>query len=175
MKEMESTLKKLKFLESLDGKDIATLAGYAKLERFRAGEVIFKEGSKGDAIYLIVSGKVEITKMLDGREVILAVLEDDSPFGEMDVLSPTKAGRVAGVRAKTDCELVLIPGRKIGEGLKKEEITIYKLIYIFTRVISNRLRKMDEEYTNLYIKCSSDNGRAELKSFREKIMKEWQF
>ncbi|MEW6670358.1 MAG: TIGR02266 family protein [Thermodesulfobacteriota bacterium] len=50
---------------------------------FEDGEIIWEEGSFGDWIYLIQSGKVELSKKVRGEKVIIDVLRADDIFGEM--------------------------------------------------------------------------------------------
>ncbi|MEP6802108.1 MAG: cyclic nucleotide-binding domain-containing protein [Acidobacteriota bacterium] len=65
-----------------------------------AGSMIFSEGETGGALFLIVSGEVEV---LRGGER-LKRLGDADYFGELAVL--TGAARNASVRAVTDCLLL---------------------------------------------------------------------
>jgi len=52
-----------------------------------ADKVIFNEGDVGDHMYIIQAGRVRISKMIDGREHELAVLEKGDFFGEMAIVS----------------------------------------------------------------------------------------
>ena len=79
------------------------------IERYADGEIIVREGDTGREMYVIRSGRVEVTKSLGGRNVVLATLERGSFFGEMSLLESLP--RSATVRAKGDAELLVIePG-----------------------------------------------------------------
>jgi CRP-like cAMP-binding protein len=65
-----------------------------------AGSMIFEEGDEGDALFLIVSGSVEVMRAMKR----LKVLADADYFGELAVL--TGEVRNASVRAITDCLLL---------------------------------------------------------------------
>jgi len=52
-----------------------------------AGKTIFHEGESGDRMFIIQSGRVRISKMIDGREHELAILEKGDFFGEMAIVS----------------------------------------------------------------------------------------
>lgn len=49
-------------------------------------EMVFCENEPGYELYIIQSGRVKITKMVDGQEVMLAVLQQGDIFGEMAIL-----------------------------------------------------------------------------------------
>ena len=61
--------------------DKVTLGGLGKV--YRPGEVIVRQGDVGDCMYVIQSGKVEVVKEKDGKEVRLAELGEGDFFGEM--------------------------------------------------------------------------------------------
>jgi hypothetical protein len=55
---------------------------------YAPGEIIFKEGDKGEFVYTIIHGNVEIIKKdVDGGEKVLAVLGQGDYFGEMAMAS----------------------------------------------------------------------------------------
>ncbi|MEW5773216.1 MAG: cyclic nucleotide-binding domain-containing protein [Thermodesulfobacteriota bacterium] len=56
------------------------------VKNFLKYSVIFQEGSKGECAYLLKEGRVEISKILDGKKKVLAVLKPVSIFGEMAIL-----------------------------------------------------------------------------------------
>lgn len=56
------------------------------VRNFLKYSVIFGEGSKGDTAYLLKEGRVEISKMVDGKKKVFAILKPVSMFGEMAIL-----------------------------------------------------------------------------------------
>ncbi|MGE5259884.1 MAG: cyclic nucleotide-binding domain-containing protein [Actinomycetota bacterium] len=72
-------------------------AGFPPVE-FAAGDVIFAEGDKGDKMYVIRSGEVEIER--DGK--VVETLSSGAIFGEMALIDGSP--RAATARAKTACE-----------------------------------------------------------------------
>lgn len=76
-------------------------AGFA-LATFAPGEVIFDKGDKGDKMYVVRSGEVEI--VIDGK--IVETLSSGGIFGEMALIDGSP--RAATARAKTDCEVAPI-------------------------------------------------------------------
>jgi CRP/FNR family transcriptional regulator len=63
-------------------------------------DMVFCENEPGKELYIIQSGRVKITKMVDGQEVLLAVLQSGDIFGEMALLDnkPRSASAIAAER-----------------------------------------------------------------------------
>lgn len=53
---------------------------------FTTDDMVFSENEPGRELYIIQSGRVKITKMVNGNEVMLAVLQPGDIFGEMALL-----------------------------------------------------------------------------------------
>jgi len=69
--------------------------------------VILLENETGSALFVIIDGKVKVSRTSDdGREVILTILSDFDFFGEMAILDGQN--RSANVTAIEDTELFLI-------------------------------------------------------------------
>ena len=75
-------------------------------ETHKAGDVIFKEGSHGSAVYVLSSGKVEISKIVQGKKIVFGIFGPGDMFGEMSYLDP--APRSATVTALEDTVLELL-------------------------------------------------------------------
>ncbi len=71
----------------------------------KAGTVIFREKESADVMYIIVKGRVNISKqVMAGVNKTLSVLEEGEYFGEMSLL--LHASRSASATAVEDAELV---------------------------------------------------------------------
>jgi CRP/FNR family transcriptional regulator, cyclic AMP receptor protein len=70
--------------------------------KFEPGEVIFSEGDKGDRMYVVRSGEIEVER--DGK--IVETLSGGGIFGEMALIDGSP--RAATARAKTACEVAPI-------------------------------------------------------------------
>ncbi len=67
-----------------------------------AGETIFKKGDRGDVMYGVIEGEVEIVN--EGKTI--ATVGKDDVFGEMALID--KAARSSSAIAKTDCKLAIV-------------------------------------------------------------------
>ncbi len=94
----ESLLAEVPFFKLLDDEERKALAEVLEEASFGAGEVLFKFGAPGDALYLIRKGRVELSVQdTTGAKVVLAVAEPGDFFGELSLLDggPRTADAVA--------------------------------------------------------------------------------
>ncbi len=96
-------LSQCSLLRHLAAEDIEPLVDRVQQRQMRAGEVIFRAGDPGDALYIVADGAVAVLKD-DGST--LAELGKGQPFGEMALLSG--GTRTATLRATSDGSLLLI-------------------------------------------------------------------
>ncbi len=54
--------------------------------QYKSGELIFKDGDPGQTMFIILEGKVEISKVLGDQKTTLATLDKGSIFGEMAII-----------------------------------------------------------------------------------------
>lgn len=92
-----------------------------------AGSMIFSEGDSGDALFVIVSGEVEVLR--GGTR--LKVLRDADYFGELAVL--TGETRNASVRALTDCLLLRLERSDFHQVLAGSFESVLAVVRIITR------------------------------------------
>jgi Cyclic nucleotide-binding domain/FHA domain len=123
----------------VNSNDSATDPRSRMLVSFPAGTPIFAESTKGEEMYIIEDGEVEILKLHGPVERLLSTLGPGDFFGEMSLLESKP--RVATARAKTDVRLLPVDASTFDQLLRDNpEITIRLL-----RRLSQRLRKYEEE------------------------------
>jgi serine/threonine-protein kinase len=82
---------------------------------FAAGEIIFREGDKGDAAYMIIAGRCRAFRTVDGVEETLATMEPGEAFGEMALI--LFEPRAASVEAIDDVTVLVLDQATMNEGL----------------------------------------------------------
>lgn len=137
---MISTVEKVLFLKSVDlfkeipGEDLAQIAQIADEVEFDVGQTIFKEGDLGEALYLILEGKVRIHR----GEQTLAEIGEKECFGEMSILDSEP--RSATVTALSDLVAIKIQREDFGEILASKSEIARGIITVLT----SRLRKANK-------------------------------
>lgn len=108
--------------------------------------LIFREGDAGDAMYVIRSGSVKVTKNMYGIMVKIAELGPGDYFGEMALLEGVP--RSASAIAETPVEADLYDRKALVQLIAAEpEFAIGML-----RAMSDRLRQIDNRLTDLVAK-----------------------
>jgi hypothetical protein len=114
------------------------------LVTYADGECIFAQGDRGDEMYIIQEGEVEIVLTGDdGAVVSLATLERGDFFGEMAVLEG--APRTATARSKGGCSVLPLRGSLFVEMLQRDPETtlrIMKKLCSRIRELQNRLSEV---------------------------------
>jgi CRP-like cAMP-binding protein len=133
----EEALAAVPLFTQLPRKDLTRL-GRAVVERhYKKGETIVKEGEQAVAFFIVVKGKVEVTRGQGPKKNKLNDLGPGATFGEMALLDG--APRVATVRAAedTDC-LVLSRWDFVAELRTNPQVAVAML-----PVLSKRLREVE--------------------------------
>ncbi len=109
--------------------------------RFRKGEIILEDEQEGDDLYLIVEGRVSISKRTKGGgDTRLALLHTGDFFGELELVDGRP--RAARVVALEDCVLYAFSRKHFQALLHESHPFMYRLL----QVISIRLRSMNNHF-----------------------------
>lgn len=100
-----SELKAMSLFVELTQREMKIVDGFMHQRSYLKDEVIFDEGEEGQAIYLILDGKVLICHQGQVERPI-ALLESGNFFGELALLDD--APRAAQARAAENCTLVVL-------------------------------------------------------------------
>ncbi|HUB68538.1 MAG TPA: cyclic nucleotide-binding domain-containing protein [Candidatus Methylacidiphilales bacterium] len=108
---------------------------------YSPGTTIFKEGSKADCCYLIIQGKVQITKKAKrGGNIQLAKVTAGEFLGEMAMLSGAK--RSASAVALTSVKVIVIEYDEFEMLLKKEHPFAARLSFHLAHVLAARCQRL---------------------------------
>lgn len=147
---MIKMLKQQVLLEGIDNAGLNKISKIIKKISFKKGEQLFKEKDETRGLYLIHSGKVEISKVTpDGWRQTLAVLTSGHFFGELSILE--KRQHDASAVAVEDTEILLITKEDF-ERLMKEDIALAcEIIKKIALVMSKNLRRMNDKFLSALI------------------------
>lgn len=148
MEELFKTGEHFKGLSDLDRK---ILIESCTLKKVKKDEVLFKEGDKEDAAFIVKDGIVRITKKIPGNDdVILAIASRGMIFGEMAIFNITP--RYADAIAVADTELIVLRKEKFNEIRKNHPETALAVIDIFITFLALYLRKTTDRVYGIFTK-----------------------
>ncbi|MBI5368323.1 MAG: cyclic nucleotide-binding domain-containing protein [Planctomycetes bacterium] len=141
-----------------------------------AGDRITEENDLGDEFYIILEGRVEIRKRIAANEEeTIAILEAGSVFGESCIMDHRNRSSSAVAMART----VLSTIRKVDfeAYMKAGKLSAYKVLENFLRIVSDRLRKMNDLVSRMLLmeeECDEVTKvlPAETRALRRQILNE---
>jgi CRP-like cAMP-binding protein len=129
----------------LSAGEMKLLATFSSEERFSEGSMVFREGESGDKLYIVLDGRVRISKFIPGvGEEALAVLDRGDFFGEMALIDDKP--RSADAKAHDGGATVLsIDRATLNEILSMDPQASLQFLNLLCRMISRRLREINEK------------------------------
>lgn len=100
MTEYLNTIIKTRLFDNIDKKEIPNILNNFKSQKklYEKGNIIIDMGDKVEAIYLILNGKIEISKEYDDtRKNIVNILESGEIFAEAIALSTNKISQITAI------------------------------------------------------------------------------
>jgi CRP/FNR family transcriptional regulator, cyclic AMP receptor protein len=137
-------LSKAPLFEALDDQGAKALRANVNEVRLARGQTLFNEGETGDRLYVVLEGKIKLTRTApDGRENLLSVLGPSEMFGELSLFDPRP--RTASAIAVTECRLAGLGHDDLRPWLTGHpEVAVHLL-----RALAQRLRKTNDVMADL--------------------------
>lgn len=117
------------------------------LRIYNKNKIIFADGEIGQSLYIIQKGTVKITKILNGNEIILAILKRGDIFGEMALLE--NKPRSAAAIAQEDGTVLMEVLKQNFEFMAKTKPAIINRL---TQILSERIWFSYKQLANVLIK-----------------------
>lgn len=131
--------------QGLSRRELITLATFSREKRFASGASLFQEGDEGSEMYIILEGRVMISKYIPGAgEEALAILERGDFFGEMSLIDGEPRSADARAHGSQLTVLALDQGT-VREVLAMDPHAALEFLQLLCRLVANRLREIDEK------------------------------
>jgi len=122
----------------LDDDALAKVVEAGRDLEMRRGDVLFREGDDPDELFVVVSGRIAIAnKSIDGRESMVALMEEGDLFGEMGLFDGR--GRSAEARALETSVVTAVPYGPVRNLYKDDPALLWRVV----AMLAGRLRTMD--------------------------------
>ena len=112
------------------------------VREYPQGTMIFSEQQSGADMFIIQSGEVTISKVVDGNEVILTVLQKGDMFGEMALIE--NKPRSASAIAHSNCRLMVVNRTNFNQMVSTQPQLVSRL----TTTLAERLWSMYRQLDN---------------------------
>ena len=144
--------------QKLSSLEINFLTSLSRERKLKSGQILFHEGDPGDAMYVVLEGRVLISKFIPGAgEEALAFLERGDYFGEMALID--RAPRSAQAHAHDGGAVVLaIPAEVVAGILDVRKISSLPLLKILCGLVAKRLREVDDKIVGWYILSGGESN-----------------
>ena len=106
-----------------------------KSRKIDSGNFLFKEGDKGDSLFVVISGQIDITKTQNGSSQVLVSMEAGDCFGEMAIIDSQP--RMADAVAAGETTVLEINESVINNN---DDITSLKLVRQLAILLVKKLR-----------------------------------
>ena len=140
-----NTLRNMPLFQHLSYVELTEVLNIAELQKVSAGQVLFREGEPGDALFLVLEGRIRIEK----NGVELALLGPGGHFGEMALMD--KTSRSADALAAQDARVMAIGRRPLFNLMRKDKEIAVKLLWCFVQVLNLRLRNTSADLSQARI------------------------
>jgi CRP/FNR family cyclic AMP-dependent transcriptional regulator len=148
--EREEQLARIAFFDGLTREALALIAHATTEESHATGTKLFQYGDPGDRLFVILEGKVRISREVAGMgEEALAVLGPGEVFGEMSLLD--ESPRSADARVHERCRMLVITKEAFDDLLFLHKELAYEVLWNCVRILSSRLRETNEKLTFLTV------------------------
>jgi CRP/FNR family transcriptional regulator, cyclic AMP receptor protein len=155
--------------KNLNDAEIQRVCRLLQEVNFKHGEKILEEGRAGNALYIIWSGRVRITREFDKESFVLTELDPCDFFGEMSLIdnSPTSATVVAD----SDTTLLKMSREDFKLITSEHDELCSKLWESIARSLTTRIRKTGQPVKMYY---GLNKALCENEEFRE-LYTSWNF
>ena len=144
MDQVDDVLSRTPLFEALDEEAASALRAEMHRADIARGERLFGEGDVGDKLYVVLDGKIKLTRTAaDGRENLLSVIGPGEMFGELSLFDPRPRTQTA--TALTDTRLAALDHQALRDWVTDRPDMALHLL----RALAQRLRRTNEVMTDL--------------------------
>ncbi len=147
---MIQALKQQSLFSDIDSEGLEKLSKIVGKLSLKKGEQLFKEKDDTRGVFLLHSGKVEISRVTaDGWRQTLTVVTPGDFFGELSILE--RRHHVASAVAVEDAELFLIPKEEFDRLMEQDTKLACYILKKIAMEMSKKLRRTTDKFLSALI------------------------
>lgn len=140
-------------LARLKDEELRTIVKHMNLIEVIHGEIVFKEGDRGDYVCFVVDGTLDVVKKSEtGESSVIATLSRGGSIGEMAVID--ELPRSATVKARTKTTLITLSQENFNYILAEHSTIGVKILKGIARLLSMNLRKTSSRLADYMLPLS---------------------
>lgn len=132
------TLRQLALFSTLSRLELRVVDGLLHERRFLKGEIIFDEGEEGQALHVVIAGRVLICRQGEPESGRITEIDAGVAFGELALLE--NAPRALQARAEEDCVLASLARSDLESLLDTHAVIASKILLQLARNLGRQLR-----------------------------------
>jgi len=150
-------LRRMPLFRHLVYKEILRLLNVTRVKEFAPGEEIIREGTQGDEMYVLLRGKIRLHK----NDAFITHLEPGAHIGEMALID-RRHPRSASATAEERSRVLIVTRKDFYEIIRTEPQLSTKLLWAFTQVLADRLRKTTAELSGARLEAGAEDLTADV-------------
>jgi len=141
-------LRMVPFFQELAQPELDLIVALGHVIAYPKDMVLFKEGDKGEALYVVIEGAVRIVKSApESWDGTMAFIEKGGCFGEMALVDHLP--RSATAIAHEDCMLLFLEREALLDLFREVPVVGRKILWAFAQSLSLRLREASDRIVAL--------------------------
>ena len=137
-------LRRVKILAEMSDQQLGRFIQFMEVQKIRQWTEFVKQGSPGDAMYLVLEGEVRVRMVIGEKETILATLPAGEFFGDLSLMD--HAPRSADVVANQDSLLLKISVDAFQALLQQAPELSTPFLLAMCKTLAARIRADDKRY-----------------------------
>ena len=141
-------LRTVPFFQELTQAELDLVVALGRVVAYPKDMALFREGEKGEALYVVIEGAVRIMKSApDAGAEVVAFLEQGGCFGEMALVDDFP--RSATALAHEECVVLFLERDAVLDLFREAPVVGRKVLGAFCRSLSLRLREANDRLAAL--------------------------
>jgi len=137
--------------QELNKDEAEKLAKIFEEKRIPKDTLLIKEGEKGDSAFLLIEGKISITKeTIYGEDYVVTIIEGggDEFFGEVNLID--EGVRTSTIKTIEDSVILEVTRSRLKSFMDANKEIGYKIMWYLAKSCAKHLRKADNDIITLF-------------------------
>jgi CRP-like cAMP-binding protein len=148
---VREAVQRVPLFQELTAPELDLIVALGHLVEYPKGMALFREGDKGEALYVLIEGAIRAVKESSGTggtgEEIIAFFERGGCFGEMALVD--EFPRSATAIAHEDSVVLFLERDHVLDLFREDPVVARKILWAFCRSLSLRLREASDRIVAL--------------------------